>query len=183
MLKGTIRITFGQDDFTVNPNYRAAVLDAMISQAAEYHMAWTYKAVKAAILKGYPDIEVVTGGVVEDLLFTLYSECFTFTFDGGVEHIKECWKWIFQRQPELITDRVMEAARLFHQYGVEDVSTFRATYGLYFEQALDANLYAPNYAFIQACVSAGFDLDKWAAYDDGPLAWYGYFSPSVAKAS
>lgn len=185
-MQGTIKITFYQDEFKVGPNYRPQVLEAMLNYTAEFYLAFKpYGEAKAAILLGFPDVEAPKNGNVDLFFFTLYSECFTNSFQGALELIERCWKWILNDEPDLFTDQVMEAAQLFHEYGVADAATFASTYGHFFEAALDEHLYAPNYACLMACEAAGFDLVKWANYEDDRLAWLGYFPPAevIEKAS
>jgi hypothetical protein len=69
---------------------------------------------------------------------------------------------------------LLKACRAYWEAGKHYYGEFLAKYQVYFERVFDANPYAPNYVFYQACVEAGLPVLKWA--EKFTLAEWGFLS-------
>jgi hypothetical protein len=67
----------------------------------------------------------------------------------------------------------LEACKSYWEVGQDYYDDFVRRYRPYFEAAVAANLYAPNYAFTQACMAAGLPLEEWM--DQFGLSELGYY--------
>jgi hypothetical protein len=68
---------------------------------------------------------------------------------------------------------ILEACKSYWEVGKGYYDDFVTRYRPYFEEAVAADLYAPNYAFNQACMAAGLPLEEWV--DQFGLSELGYY--------
>lgn len=68
---------------------------------------------------------------------------------------------------------ILEACKSYWEVGKDYYEEFVAKYHVYFEEAVAASLYAPNYAFNQACIAAGLPIQAWV--DQFGLSGLGYY--------
>lgn len=165
MLKGTISVFLLDTFYPMDQNYRAVILDKLTNYAAECEIGKEYNQVCSAIMADYPQVQLKNDGDLDTFFFHIFDEGFPYSFEEAVKIYKN---YVDYDAALAETPSCLEIARLFHQAGCHYASLFKAKYHPFFEKALEANLYAPNVAFLQGCDLAGLPVDQWAK--DWP--WY-----------
>jgi len=166
-----ISIPFHKGDYPVNDNYQAEVLESMVKFAAEcYNSDFLWKPTLAAMKSDFPGLEVIRESPLDELLFLLFNEGHYFDDD-----FEQGLRMYSKKANANLSELELKAARYLYEVGLKLSREFAEKYKNYFEQALDEDLHAPNYAFIKACEKAGLPITNWAKWWPEEFAYLYYY--------
>lgn len=162
-LKGLFEVEFNEMVYYPGQlDEQHKLLEALLTFAAECYISKEYFPLRRAVLLDFPQFkeQLTNESDLDIFIFLIFDEghgCESF------EAALALYSSVAKGKFDLADPDLLELTRRFWEEGVQLSEQFKLEYSTYFCEALEANPYAPTYAFGQACEKAGLPLDEWAS--------------------